>query len=172
MVMALYAIAEALEARAADRARAAISRLMELAPEQARIDQGSGDWPAGAGGDRGPRRADAGGARRTHSPRWRRGGRQQRRQPSTDHRREPAGGEGPRRSGVRRHDQHPRQPRDHCHGAPTPAAPWRGSSMWWSRPRRRGLRSSGSWIASRGATRRRCSCWPWRWRCSRLRCWA
>ena len=44
MVMALYAIAEALEARAADRARAAISRLMELAPDQARVEQGSGDW--------------------------------------------------------------------------------------------------------------------------------
>ena len=44
MVMALYAIAEALEARAADRARAAISLLMELAPDQARVEQGSGDW--------------------------------------------------------------------------------------------------------------------------------
>ncbi|QNI44799.1 cadmium-translocating P-type ATPase [Synechococcus sp. WH 8101] len=44
MVMALYAIAEALEAQAADRARAAISRLMELAPEQARIKQDSGEW--------------------------------------------------------------------------------------------------------------------------------
>lgn len=37
MVMALDAIVEALEARAADRARATISRLMELAPEQARV---------------------------------------------------------------------------------------------------------------------------------------
>jgi Cd2+/Zn2+-exporting ATPase len=44
MVMALYAIAEALEARAADRARAAISRLLELAPDQARVEQGPGDW--------------------------------------------------------------------------------------------------------------------------------
>jgi Cd2+/Zn2+-exporting ATPase len=44
MVMALYAIAEALEARAADRARAAISRLMELAPEQARVEQPAGAW--------------------------------------------------------------------------------------------------------------------------------
>jgi Cd2+/Zn2+-exporting ATPase len=44
MVMALYAIAEALEARAADRARAAISRLMELAPEQARVEQPAGQW--------------------------------------------------------------------------------------------------------------------------------
>ena len=46
MVMALYAIAEALEARAADRARAAISRLMALAPEQARLEQPDGSWVA------------------------------------------------------------------------------------------------------------------------------
>jgi Cd2+/Zn2+-exporting ATPase len=44
MVMALYATAEALEARAADRARAAISRLMELAPEEARVEQAPGQW--------------------------------------------------------------------------------------------------------------------------------
>ncbi len=44
MVMALYAIAEALEARAADQARAAISRLMELAPEQARVQTGTEAW--------------------------------------------------------------------------------------------------------------------------------
>ena len=44
MVMALYAVAEALEARAADRARAAISRLMELAPERAWLEQPDGAW--------------------------------------------------------------------------------------------------------------------------------
>ncbi|QPN65146.1 cation-translocating P-type ATPase [Synechococcus sp. CBW1004] len=44
MVMALYAIAEALEARAADRARAAISRLLELAPEQARVRTCTDTW--------------------------------------------------------------------------------------------------------------------------------
>lgn len=44
MVMALYAIAEALEARAADRARAAISQLMQLAPEQARIQRANDVW--------------------------------------------------------------------------------------------------------------------------------
>ncbi|MEX1324660.1 MAG: heavy metal translocating P-type ATPase, partial [Synechococcaceae cyanobacterium] len=44
MVMALYALAEALEARAAERARAAISRLMELAPEQASVEQAPGQW--------------------------------------------------------------------------------------------------------------------------------
>lgn len=44
MVMALYAIAEALEVRAADRARAAISRLMDLAPDQARVRSAAGAW--------------------------------------------------------------------------------------------------------------------------------
>ncbi len=44
MVMALYAVAEALEARAADRARAAISRLMGLAPERAWLEQPDGAW--------------------------------------------------------------------------------------------------------------------------------
>jgi len=50
MVMALYAMAEALEARAADRARAAISRLLELAPEQARLEQPGGQWQLVAAG--------------------------------------------------------------------------------------------------------------------------
>ena len=44
MVMALYALAEALEARAADRARSAISQLMQLAPDQALVQQPSGQW--------------------------------------------------------------------------------------------------------------------------------
>jgi Cd2+/Zn2+-exporting ATPase len=44
MVMALYALAEALEVRAAERARTAISRLMELAPEQASVEQAPGQW--------------------------------------------------------------------------------------------------------------------------------
>ncbi len=37
MVMALYAIAEAIEARAVDRARSAIKSLLALAPEQAEV---------------------------------------------------------------------------------------------------------------------------------------
>jgi Cd2+/Zn2+-exporting ATPase len=44
MVMALYALAEPLEARAADRARSAISQLMQLAPEQALVEHPSGQW--------------------------------------------------------------------------------------------------------------------------------
>jgi Cd2+/Zn2+-exporting ATPase len=44
MVMALYAIAEAIEARAVDRARNAIKSLLALAPEQAEVCQADGSW--------------------------------------------------------------------------------------------------------------------------------
>ncbi len=44
MVMALYAIAELIEARAADRARNAIEGLVALAPEQADVQQPDGAW--------------------------------------------------------------------------------------------------------------------------------
>jgi len=44
MVMALYAIAEAIEARAVDRARNAIKGLLEMAPEQASVRQADGSW--------------------------------------------------------------------------------------------------------------------------------
>lgn len=44
MVMVLYAIAEAIEARAVDRARNAIKGLLALAPEQAEVRQGDGNW--------------------------------------------------------------------------------------------------------------------------------
>jgi Zn2+/Cd2+-exporting ATPase len=44
MVMALYAIAEAIEARAVDRARNAIKGLLELAPEEAQVRQADGTW--------------------------------------------------------------------------------------------------------------------------------
>ncbi|MCP9803551.1 heavy metal translocating P-type ATPase [Cyanobium sp. T1G-Tous] len=44
MVMALYAIAEAIEARAVERARQAITSLMALAPEEAEIRQSDGRW--------------------------------------------------------------------------------------------------------------------------------
>jgi Cd2+/Zn2+-exporting ATPase len=44
MVMALYAIAEAIEARAVDRARNAIKGLLEMAPEQAAVRQADGSW--------------------------------------------------------------------------------------------------------------------------------
>ena len=44
MVMALYAIAEAIEARAVDRARNAIKGLLEMAPEQAAVQQADGSW--------------------------------------------------------------------------------------------------------------------------------
>ena len=44
MVMALYAIAELIEARSVDRARNAIKGLLALAPETAEIRQGDGGW--------------------------------------------------------------------------------------------------------------------------------
>jgi Zn2+/Cd2+-exporting ATPase len=44
MVMALYAIAEAIEAKAVDRARNAIKSLMELTPEDAEVLQPDGAW--------------------------------------------------------------------------------------------------------------------------------
>ena len=44
MVMALYAIAELIEARSVDRARNAIQSLLALAPEQAEVKQSDGSW--------------------------------------------------------------------------------------------------------------------------------
>ena len=44
MVMALYSLAEAIEARAVDRARNAITGLLALAPEQAAMQQADGSW--------------------------------------------------------------------------------------------------------------------------------
>ena len=46
MVMALYALAEAIEARAVDRARNAIQGLLALAPEEASLRQADGGWLA------------------------------------------------------------------------------------------------------------------------------
>jgi len=44
MVMALYAIAEAIEARAVDRARNAIKGLLAMTPEEASLRQADGSW--------------------------------------------------------------------------------------------------------------------------------
>jgi Cd2+/Zn2+-exporting ATPase len=44
MVMALYALAELIEARAVDRARHAIQGLLEMAPAQAEVAQADGSW--------------------------------------------------------------------------------------------------------------------------------
>ena len=44
MVMALYAIAEWIEAKAVDRARNAIKGLLDLTPAQALVQQPGGDW--------------------------------------------------------------------------------------------------------------------------------
>ncbi len=44
MVMALYAIAEWIEARAVDRARNAVRELLALAPQEAEVQQADGSW--------------------------------------------------------------------------------------------------------------------------------
>lgn len=44
MVMALYAIAELIEARSVDRARHAIKGLLDMTPEQAEVRQADGSW--------------------------------------------------------------------------------------------------------------------------------
>ncbi|MCO5978382.1 heavy metal translocating P-type ATPase [Ideonella oryzae] len=44
MVMALYAIAEWIEARAVDRARNAVRELLALAPQEAEVQQADGQW--------------------------------------------------------------------------------------------------------------------------------
>ena len=44
MVMALYAIAELIEAKAVDRARNAIKSLLQMAPEDAEVRQADGTW--------------------------------------------------------------------------------------------------------------------------------
>ena len=44
MVMALYAIAELIEARSVDRARNAIKGLLDMTPEKAEVKQANGSW--------------------------------------------------------------------------------------------------------------------------------
>ncbi|MGL6078711.1 heavy metal translocating P-type ATPase [Methyloversatilis discipulorum] len=44
MVMALYALAELIEARSVDRARDAVRTLLDLAPPQAAVEQPDGSW--------------------------------------------------------------------------------------------------------------------------------
>ncbi len=51
MVMALYAIAELIEARAVDRARNAIKSLLDLTPDTAEVRQPDGAWKALAAAD-------------------------------------------------------------------------------------------------------------------------
>jgi copper chaperone CopZ len=105
MVMALYAIAELIEARSVDRARNAIKGLMALAPEEARCS--TSRWHmAHPEGQRG-----APGRHCSHSPwraraaRWRRDSGQQRRQPGPSDRREHPRRQSHGRHRVRRHHQ-------------------------------------------------------------------
>ena len=67
MVMALYAIAEAIEARAVDRARGAIKSLLALSPEQAEVRQADGGFSIARGLLHHPWRTVSG-ARRSLAP--------------------------------------------------------------------------------------------------------
>jgi Cd2+/Zn2+-exporting ATPase len=105
MVMALYAIAEAIEARAVDRARNAIKGLLAMAPEQASVRQADGSWatlPVGQG--RGWRSA-AGEAGRARSDGRRRPLGADQHQSGAGHRREHPRRQGERGSGLCRHHQ-------------------------------------------------------------------
>ncbi|TXI92108.1 MAG: heavy metal translocating P-type ATPase [Burkholderiaceae bacterium] len=51
MVMALYAIAELIEARAVERARNAIKSLLDLSPQEAEVRQADGQWQSVAAKD-------------------------------------------------------------------------------------------------------------------------
>jgi Cd2+/Zn2+-exporting ATPase len=51
MVMALYAIAELIEARSVDRARNAIKSLLDLTPDTAEVRQADGSWIETSAGD-------------------------------------------------------------------------------------------------------------------------
>jgi Cd2+/Zn2+-exporting ATPase len=117
MVMALYAIAEAIEARAVDRARNAIKGLLEMAPEEAAVRQADGTWltqPVASvaldavlqvrPGERVPMDGVLTGRQHQH-------------QSGTRHGREHPGGQGCGRPGVCRHDQRHRQLRVPRHGA-------------------------------------------------------
>jgi Cd2+/Zn2+-exporting ATPase len=115
MVMALYAIAELIEARSVDRARNAIKSLLDLTPDTAEVRRpmASGGSPCRAGN---ARRLRARQAWCANSARWPRHGGNERGQPGPGHRREHPGGQGRGRHGVRRHDQRNRHARIPGHG--------------------------------------------------------
>jgi Cd2+/Zn2+-exporting ATPase len=94
MVMALYAIAEAIEARAVDRARNAIKGLLEMAPEEAAVRQADGTWVTQPVATVALGRRAAGAAGRAGADGRRRDRRQHQHQPGAGHRREHPGGQG------------------------------------------------------------------------------
>ncbi len=175
MVMFLFALAELIETLSLDRARNAIRGLMAMAPETATVRQADGSWrevPA--------KQVEIGALVRVRP-----GERIAldgvvttgaiHRQSGADHRREHAGREAARRSGVRGHDQRGRCVRVPRHGgrerfdagAHHPC----GGGGAGAAARRR----SASSIGSPASTRRPCSPWPcWsRWfrRCCSAQPW-
>jgi Cd2+/Zn2+-exporting ATPase len=87
MVMALYAIAELIEARSVDRARNAIKGLLDLTPETAEVRQADGTWREVSGRRGKAGSLCAGQTRRQNTARWSGDGRQQCGQSGAGHRR-------------------------------------------------------------------------------------
>ena len=107
VVIWLFGIAEMIEALSLDRARNAIRKLMDLAPESALVRQPDGQWRE-VKADTVALEASCACVRGAH-----RAGRRSRRrpvvsEPGADHRREHAGGEDHGCHGVRRHHQRAR----------------------------------------------------------------
>jgi len=156
MVMVLYAIAEAIEAKAVDRARNAIKGLLAMAPEEAAVRQADGSWLTVPVADVAlnsvvrVRPGERGGAL-LHLLLEFVVGSAQVRQGSPPPSMRPACS-----------NSKSRRPR------PTPR--WPGSFTRSKKRKARALRRRVSSIVSRPSTRRACSCSRWRWRCSDRGC--
>lgn len=103
MVMALYALAELIEAKAVDRARNSVKDLLDMAPEKALTLSAGGSWtevPAALVqiGARHPREAGRARAAGRHGDQGRK-----RREPGSHHRRVDPGRQVSRHARVRRH---------------------------------------------------------------------
>jgi Cd2+/Zn2+-exporting ATPase len=172
MVMVLFTIAELIEAKSLDRARNAIQGLMQLTPERATVLQADGTWAdrgCQGGDDPCPRAYQA---RGTHRAGWHHHQRSIQRQPSADHRREPAGGQKPWRCRVCRHHQSGRLARIPRHRRRQPFYAGAHHPRGGSRAGRDARRHSVLSTALHKSTPR--PCWPLPRDCSWCRpcCWA
>ena len=165
MVMALYAIAELIEARAVDRARNAIGGLLALAPEAAAVRQARWQLGNGARWFGSARRHRAGPPRRAPGDGWCRRRRRLCHRPGAGHRREHPGRQGGRRPGLRRHHQRDRHFVESGSPPRHPIPRWHASSMPSNRHRAAARPRSASSTVSQRSTRRRSSCWRSRWPC-------
>jgi Cd2+/Zn2+-exporting ATPase len=143
MVMALYAIAELIEARSVDRA--------QRHQGAARPDAGHGEVRQADGSWREEMAAEvrlvlrSGQARRPHTAGWPSNGGQQCGQSGAGHRRKHSGGQGGGRSRLCRHHQRNRHLEFVTAAATTPR--WPASSTPSNRPRARERRPNASWTA-------------------------